>query len=392
VADVREAPPPVSPRRLGRLGQRRQRHDRARQVRQHAVAIAREIAAVGYTQHETAKLLRITDRTLRNWCRKEKLSTVLLCLAGRPAARSTPDARNAVIDYLDEYGPGLGLPPLRAAFPHFTRAELDDLLHRYRRVWRERHRRPLHILNWTTPGAVWAMDYAKAPNTLDGIGRILFAVRDLASGQQLLWQPICAANALATAEMLAMLFVRHGAPLVLKNDNDSAFGAPEVAILLDEFRVTPLFSPPYTPSYNGAIEAGIGSLKDRTDAQAARHGRPGFWTGDDIAAARLEANAYTRPRGLHEPTPDEYWNARSSIPEDQRLSFRHAVEDHRCSVRDKLGLPVGTDSVATHRTVDRAAVRQALVGLGYLQFTRRLIPPVIVHRVFLAVFRAEQGR
>ena len=377
MADVRAATPPVPGRRLGRLHQRRCRSERARTVRQHAVAVAAEIAGVGSTRRDAARLLHITDRTLRDRRQREKLQTCPLHLVGRPAARSAPAARNAVLDYLDEYGPGLGLPPLRAAFPHLARAELDDLLHRYRRVWRERHRRPLHVLHWTMPGAVWAMDFAEAPGTIDGIGSALLAVRDLASGQQLLWQPIPAANAIVTAELLAMLVVRHGAPLVLKSDNGSAFAAPPVATLLDDFGVTPLFSPPRTPSYNGSIEAGIGALKIRTDAHAARHGHSGFWTGDDVAAARLEANAYARPRGPHGPSPDESWEVRASILPEQRLSFRHAVEDHRCTVRHELGLSPDADSVATQRTVDRAAIRRALVGLGYLQVARRFIPPPI---------------
>jgi transposase InsO family protein len=378
VADVRAATPAVPTRRLGRLRQRRCRSERARTVRQHAVAVTREIVGAGSTRREAARLLHISDRTLRGWRRREKLQTCPLPLAGRPAARSATPVRNAVLGYLDEYGPGLGLPPLRAAFPHLTRAELDDLLHRYRRVWRERHRRPLYVLHWTMPGAVWAMDFAEAPHIIDGIGSALLAVRDLASGRQLLWQPISAANAIVTSELLAMLFVRHGAPLVLKSDNGSAFAAPPVATLLDGFGVAPLFSPPQTPSYNGSIEAGIGSLKIRTDAHAARHGRPGFWTGDDVAAARLEANAYARPRGPHGLTPDESWKVRASIPPEQRLSFRHAVEDHRCTVRQELRLsPCDTDSDATQRSVDRAAIRRVLVGLGYLQVARRFIPPPI---------------
>jgi hypothetical protein len=346
-------------------------------VRQHAVAVATEITGVGSTRREAARLLHITDRTLRNWRHREQLRSRSLPLVGRPAARSSTADRTAVLDYLDQFGPGLGLDPLRDAFPHFTRAELDDLLHRYRCVWRDRHRQPLHVLHWTCPGTVWAMDFADAPNTIDGLGSTLLAVRDLASGQQLLWQPISAANALATAELLAMLFVRHGAPLVLKNDNGSAFAAPRVATLLDNWCVTPLFSPPYTPRYNGSIEAGIGALKLRTDTHAARHGHSGLWTGDDVAAARLESNAYARPRGPHASTPDESWLARSSIRPDQRLSFRHAVEDHRCAVRNELGLTPDAGSVPTQRSVDRTAIRRALVGLGYLQVSRRLIPPPI---------------
>jgi transposase InsO family protein len=296
---------------------------------------------------------------------------------GRPAARSSRADRNAVIEHLNQYGPGLGVWPLRHAFPHLVRAELTDLHHRYRRVWRRRHRQPLHVLQWASPGTVWAIDFAEAPNVVDGIGQNLLAVRDLASGQQLLWQPVDAADAQAVVEMLTVLFERHGPPLVLKTDNGSPFASSLIAELLADFEVLQLFSPPRTPRYNGAIEAGIGSMKMRTQAHAARHGRT-TWTCDDLAAATLESNAYAKPRGPNGPTPDESWTARASITHEHRVSFRHTVEDHRCAVRRDLQLLInGDETITEQRQVDRAAIRQALVGLGYLQFQRRSIPQPI---------------
>ena len=223
-----------------------------------------------------------------------------------------------------------------------------------------RHQQPLHVLNWTTPGTVWAVDFAEAPNGIDGVGAYLLAVRDLASGRQLLWQPLRQATAAAAAEALAGLLMVLGPPLVLKSDNGSAFGAPAVATLLHNFGVLTLFSPPHTPSYNGAIEAGIGSLKARTAAHAARHDRPGCWTWDDVAAARLEANATARPRGLTGPTPDEAWAAHASIPTDERISFGKLVEEHRWTARCELELPpTGPVPVMTDRAVDRIAIRRA---------------------------------
>ncbi|HEY7077970.1 MAG TPA: hypothetical protein VH418_21480 [Solirubrobacteraceae bacterium] len=342
--------------------------------------MAADIAAVGYTTTEIADLLHVTARTLRQWRRAGTPAGDSIRLLGRPANRSIPEHRNAVIHYLDLYGPGIGLPPLREAFPTMARAELDDLLTRYRRAWRHRHRRLLHVLTWTTAGTVWAMDFADAPNVIDGVGPVLLAVRDLASGRQLLWQPLRAATAAAVAEALAGLFVVLGAPLVLKSDNGSAFGAPAVATLLHAFGVAGLFSPPHTPSYNGAIEAGIGSLKARTVAHAARHGRPGWWTWDDVAAARLEANATARPRGPAGPTPDQAWAARASIPTGDRAAFAALVEDHRWTARRDLVLPpTGPLPVMTGRAVDRIAIRRALVDRGVLLFARRSLPQT-VHR------------
>ena len=343
--------------------------------------MAADIAAVGYTRTEVADLLHVTARTLRQWRRDGSPAGPSIRLIGRPAHRSAPADRNAVIHYLDQYGPGVGLPPLWDAFPTMARAELDDLLARYRRVWRARHQQPLHVLNWTTPGTVWAMDFAEAPTAIDGVGADLLAVRDLATGRQLLWQPVRAATAAAAAEAVAGLLVVLGPPLVLKSDNGSAFGAPAVADLLHDFGVLSLFSPPHTPSYNGSIEAGIGSLKARTEAHAARHGRPGGWTWDDVAAARLEANATARPRGPTGPTPDQAWAARASIPAGERVSFGRLVEDHRWTVRRELELPpTGPLPVLTGRAVDRVAIRRALVDRGVLLFLRRSIPQRIAGR------------
>ncbi len=93
-----------------------------------------------------------------------------------------------MIALLDELGPRLGVPTLRTLFPPMARAELADLVQRYRRLWRQRHQQPLCVLHWQVPGTVWAMDFAEAPIPIDGIYPYLLAARDLASGAQLLWQ------------------------------------------------------------------------------------------------------------------------------------------------------------------------------------------------------------
>jgi transposase InsO family protein len=367
-----------APRRLGRLSQRQARQRRQEFVRRHAVAVASDIAAVGYTNTEVADLLRITTRTLRQWRRHDAWDAARLI--GRPAARSAREDRNGVLDYLDRFGPGPGLRSLCEAFPTMARAELDDLLKRYRRVWRQRHCQPLCRLHWTRPGAVWAIDFAEPPAPIDGIHTALLAVRDLASGRQLLWHPVQRATAPAAAESLAFLFAVHGPPLVVKSDNGSAFGAPAVAAVLHNFGVLTLFSPPHTPSYNGSIEAGIGALKLRTDAHAARHGRPGHWTWDDAAAACLEANATARPHGPSGPTPDALWQARASIALDERVSFGRRVEEARCEACSELGVSVtGPWPVMTERAVNRVAIRRALAEHGLLLFSRRSIPQTI-HR------------
>jgi hypothetical protein len=83
----------------------------------------------------------------------------------------------------------------------------------------------MHILHWQVPGSVWAMDFTEAPAAIDGLFPYVLAVRDLASGRQLLWLPIRAGNGQETRWALASLFALHGAPLILKSDNGSPFDA-----------------------------------------------------------------------------------------------------------------------------------------------------------------------
>jgi hypothetical protein len=135
------------------------------------------------------------------------------------------------------------------------------------------------------------------------------------------------------------------------------------------------------PRYNGAIEAGIGSLTTRTDQAAARRGYPGDWTYDDTAVARLEANATARPRGVNGPSPDALWAARKPITPQERAAFQRAVHGIRTTLESEV------DSPSPHalremkeRAINRQAIRRALVEHGYLRCTRRRIYPPIRRR------------
>jgi transposase InsO family protein len=273
-------------------------------VRAHVVSFSLHALQEHRTLADVADLLRLSARTLRKWQSDFAGRSPEVVVLGRPLERASASQRNEVIALLDELGPAVGVPTLQECFPLLARAELVDLLRRYRRVWQKQHPSASYRLRWPVPGRVWAMDFAEAPAPIDGLDPYLLAVRDLASGQQLAWTPMPDLGAAGVEKVLSGLFALHGAPLVLKMDNGSAFLAELTWRLLHAHRVLPLFSPPYTPRYNGAIEAGIGSLKTRTETHAAHLGLPGFWSADDVAAARLEANATARPRGPRGPTPE----------------------------------------------------------------------------------------
>jgi transposase InsO family protein len=364
---------PERPRRRGRGQQPRRRGEQA--LRGHVARLSTALQGQGYTRVERAQLLQLAPRTLRQWDHDFACPPPVPHLLGRPVLRAPRAERQAVLELLDDLGPGTGLPTLCACFPGMLRAELADLLCRYRRAWRRRYHAAPRVLTWAVPGSVWAVDFTEAPAALDGQFPYLLAARDLASGQQLLWLPVTAADGDEARRGLAGLFARHGAPLVLKSDNGPAFTAEATAALREGAGVIALFSPPYYPEYNGAIEAGIGSLATRTERHAARHDRAGQWCCDDAAAAQAEANAGARPRGPGGPTPEQAWAGRSPITEEQRQRFGEAVERHREEGRAPAGRPLaGPPGRQEERARERRAIERALVEHGYLLFRRRRIP------------------
>jgi len=359
-----------------RRGDAHQRGERAqeRTARGHAVEVGYQLIDQGFTWNETANLFAVSPRTLRDWRHDVAGPHHLPYPLGRPVLRSPRQQRNQVIHLIAEQGPAIGVPALRAAFPDKLRAELADLLTRYRRVWRARNQEPLRVLHWQEPGRVWAIDFTGPGPLVEGVYPYLLAVRDLASGAQLLWQPCAAATAEVAEAALAELFAQYGPPLVLKSDNGSTFTAAAFRNLAHDFSVELLFSPTYWPRYNGAIEAGIGSLKNRTMHSAARHGRPGYWTFDDVETARLEANTTAHPHGPSSPTPEQAWHGRHLITPEERTLFRTGVDRQRQAVADQGGPLANPETDLTERARDRQAIRRALEEFGYLTYTRRRIP------------------
>ena len=139
-----------------------------------------------------------------------------------------------------------------------------------------------------------------------------------------------------------------------------------------------LFSPPYTPEYNGAIEAGNGALKTRTHDAAACQGRTGHWTADDAEAARRMANELTYPRGPLGPTRHECFHTSPRISIEARAAFGRTVAYEQTQERLKQNYPLDTDlGHSAQAQIDRVAIGCALVEHGFLTFTQRSITPSI---------------
>ena len=175
-----------------------------------------------------------------------------------------------------------------------------------------------------------------------------------------------------------MLFRCYGAPLVIKEDNGSAFRSGEFKALLEEWGVEFLMSPPYYPEYNGSAEAGIGTLKTYAHHEAARNDRPGEWTCDDVEAARLRANELSRPHGLCGPTPNELWDSRIPITPSERSAFRNLSETRHQANLAELWKEKGKEpNLSEKATAKRQAVAWALAESNILSIRRRRISPPI---------------
>jgi transposase InsO family protein len=350
--------------------QQMQRRRLERMVKVGAVALARlcRLRQLGWTR--IVALIRIPLATLRRWCSGWQEDRLAVSARGRPLQRAATELRNAVLGALGLLGPGVSTATLRDLFPAAARRELEDIVARYRRVLRKRGVL-LHQLQWLNRGAVWATDFAEAPAPIDAHFPYVLSVRDLAAGKQLLALPVPDTSAQVVCDALCALFAEHGPPLVLKSDNGAAFIAKPTRELLDRHGVQHLLSPPGTPSYNGACEAGIGGLRTRAHYQAARHGRPGHWTCDDVESARLMTNQTARPFGPLAATPDELWAARMPPCADDRALLHRAVEEARTVARVDFEHHSDASAQRAQDAITRIAISRALIKLGYLQLRRR---------------------
>ncbi len=348
-----------------------------RDLRKRAVALHRCLQAKGITMKETASLIGMKPTCIQAWRRAWWRNRLAPLVRGRPAHRSSLETRTAILQTFHDLGPQTGMPTLEGLFPEVPRRELENLLWRYRGHLIATS--PLaYELAWLKPGTVWAIDYTDPPSPIDGLYKDILVVRDLASGKELASLPVPIETGQATADALASLFIQHAAPLLIKRDNGGTLTAAPVRELLWSSGVQVLASPVKTPEYNGSCEAGNGAIKTRAHHVASRNGRPGHWTCDDIEEARGLTNSTARPKGPAGPTPNELWAGRRPITQNERISFDNAVRSFfnegvaaRKRIRQTSGDPKDGDADAT---LERRAIRQALVSGGYLLFRRRRIP------------------
>src|SRR5262245_51656357 len=104
--------------RLGPAGQQ-PRRQLERRVRQCAIELARRLIERGDSHAEVAQRLAINERTLRSWSQLDDKDPPVHLL-GRPLQSSDAAQQQALVDLLDNVGPGLGMPTLRTRFPNLA--------------------------------------------------------------------------------------------------------------------------------------------------------------------------------------------------------------------------------------------------------------------------------
>lgn len=350
-------------RRAERCQQPRREAEQRRRAT--VVRCAARLHQCGVSWRQAAHEVQTPERTLRDWRAHPDRTPGR---RGRPPLATSRACRSAVLHFLHHVsGAAVGLASLVALFPEVPRCILADLLRRYRRVWRRRYRRSGYRLFWHVPGRVWAIDHSRAAHCVDGVYRQIFAVRDVASHKQLAWEPVRSTGAEEIRPILWALFTQHDPPLVIKNDNGSAFRATDTRGWMLAWEALQLFSPVGYPQYNGQLERSNAVNKTYTHQHAVAEGHPQQWTRRDLDAARQLTNSISRPWGARGKTPDESWASRAPITLQERASFTEEVTRQRQEARHELGF--GDSEVLEADAadeVDRRAIGRALEVRGYL--------------------------
>lgn len=316
-----------------------------------------------------AERVGVSRTTLAGWAERWSKRHSAITARGRPPERPPRAVRNEVIETLRSEGTGVGIPELLGRFPGVARRELEELRARYAYCARRRgDGEVLYRLEWTRPGTVWAGDFTFAPCPIDGVFPKIELVRDLASHQQLLAQPSSGESAEEVALALESLFLEHGPPLVLKADNGPGYTAQATRDLCDRHGVLILYSPPRTPSYNGACEAGAGSIKNRVTRIAHAAGRPTAWTADDVERGRQQCNHCVRVQGV---SPCQLWTSRTPVSDLERQGLLEAYLWHQAVERGRQQLDQDVrPKRADLAMIDRAALAAALIERDLLKVRR----------------------
>jgi len=162
------------------------------------------------------------------------------------------------------------------------------------------------------------------------------------------------------AEYLQEAFMKHGAPLVLKQDGGSALNSALVKSVCDRWGVVLLNSPPHYPQFNGRKERHHRDLKSYVRALERHNMGSSLLERIDLAIKDLNDD---RPRPVLKGRTgyEVFVEDRIALPD--RIQFRNDVETRQKELESQAG------SRAEIASARRRAVMGVLSRYGLLEWT-----------------------
>lgn len=340
--------------------------------------MALEVVRLRRQQESMARIAALLGISVRSGYR---LLRGNFALPGRP--RKELEARECVglEKILEETGGRVSIAYLKSRYPQASRRAIGEWKKTWLRKSEATKRAAQKRLHWQKPGRVWALDGTHTPKAIEGKGRQVLVLRDVASGYTLAALPA----AESTGDVLSFLrrqFAKHGEPLVLKTDNGSSFKAQETQDFLAEKGVTPLLSPPHYPQYNGSIERSMQDIKAYAEVAATLSDREGKWLQEDLEKAVLMTNDRQVERAGTWQSPAMRYATRDPISDLERALFQvesRREVDRRIQSFQKDFTPETSEKERQKllALAARLGVTRALETCGYLTIEEgRVSPPV----------------
>ncbi len=254
------------------------------------------------------------------------------------------------------------MPALRKAIPGLPKNSAGAFLKRLERVLQRLRRRRCHRLYWNVPSTGWAIDGTWFDQRIGDHGRRALVVVELNSRRTLCVQSVPGERAGAVVECLQRLVAKHGAPLVLKADNGSAFISRLVADFCQQHEIALMHSPVSLPSWNGTCEVSGRWAKARATEAARQRGASQLTQADLDCAVTYD--------GVLPP-----------VDPALRASFRAVLQRELAAAAAEQGLALdGSARDHVRRSLGRVAAKRALQICHILTIEGRGFPQWLPRR------------
>lgn len=263
-----------------------------------------------------------------------------------------------------------------------SRRELGWMVERVRRDLEADRRAHLRWIEWLVPGIVWAMDFTECDlGMADKI--YLHNTQDLGSRYKFL--PMAGGYPVGeeVAGDLSEKIDRHGAPLVLKRDNEGNMNHRAINEVLSESFILPLNNPEYYPPYNGAIEESQREIKSCLQKKLMEGLLdPGDHIGAYAEAVVNDLNHRIRPC-LNGKTSCQVFFESGNRPTFTKRE-RRAIYDWVMERVERILSTMNQSGQAVRESAWRIAVESWLRSKGYIrvhinQKCHPILPPFLAH-------------